>query len=76
LQPSAVRPVMGRTLWTRDIKPENASCRQRRWLGEFDWALADANERRVRKLYAKENLGLDVNMARNVYALNSITFDL
>jgi len=36
LQPSAVRPVLGRTLWTCDIKPENASYRQCRWLGEFD----------------------------------------
>lgn len=53
--------------------------------------LADANERRdwriwcdlatvlirrARKLYAQEDLGLDVNIAGNVYALDSSTIDL
>ena len=53
--------------------------------------LADANERRdwriwcdlatvlirrSRKLYAQEDLGLDVNIAGNVYALDSSTIDL
>ena len=53
--------------------------------------LADANERRdwriwsdlatllirrARKLYAQEDLGLDVNIAGNVYALDSSTVDL
>ena len=53
--------------------------------------LADANERRdwriwsdlatllirrARKLYAQEDLGLDVNIAGNVYALESSTVDL
>lgn len=53
--------------------------------------LADANERRdwhiwcdlavlliarARKLYAREELGLDVNIAGNVYALDSSTIDL
>ena len=53
--------------------------------------LADANERRdwriwsdlatlligrARKLYAHEDLGLDVNIAGNVYALDSSTIDL
>lgn len=53
--------------------------------------LADANERRdwriwydlailligrARKLYASEELGLDVNIAGNVYALDSSTIDL
>ena len=32
--------------------------------------------RRARKLYAQEDLGLDVNIAGNVYALDSSTIDL
>ena len=38
--------------------------------------LATVLIRRARKLYAQEDLGLDVNIAGNVYALDSSTIDL